>query len=32
MEGGQITQSLCMGVVSHGYGGLGGDRDGGGGW
>ena len=28
MEGGRVSHSWCMGVVSHGYGGLGGGRDG----
>ena len=32
VEGGQVSHSWWMRVVSHGYGGLGGDRDGGGGW
>ena len=32
MEGGQFSDSWCMGVVSHGYGALGIGRDGGGGW
>ena len=31
-EGGRVSHSLCLCVVSHGYGGLGGGRDGGGGW
>ena len=29
IEGGQLIHSWCMCVVSHGYGGLGGGRDGG---
>ena len=29
-EGGGVSHSWCMSVVSHGYGGLGGGRDGGG--
>ena len=32
VEGGQVSHIWCIGVVSHGYGGLGGGRDGGGGW
>ena len=32
VEDGRDSGSVCMCVVSHGYGGLGGDRDGGGGW
>ena len=32
VEGGRVSHSWCMVVVSHGYGGLGGGRDGGGGW
>ena len=32
MEGGQVSHSWSMGVVSRRYGGLGGGRDGGGGW
>ena len=32
MEGGQVTHCWCMCVVGHGYGGLGGDRNEGGGW
>ena len=32
VEGGRVSHSLCMCVVSRGYGGLGGGRDGGGGW
>ena len=32
VEGGRVSHSLCMGVVSQVYGGLGGGRDGGGGW
>ena len=32
VERGRISQSWCMYVVSHGCGGLDGDRDGGGGW
>ena len=32
MEGGRVCRSWCMCVVSHGYGGLGWVRDGGGGW
>ena len=32
VEGERVNHSWCMGVVGHGYGGLGGDRDGGGGW
>ena len=32
MEGGRVSHSRCMGVVSLGYGGLGGVIDGGGGW
>ena len=31
MEGGRVNHSKCMCVVSHGYYGLGGGRDGGGG-
>ena len=31
VEGGRVSQGWCMCVVSHGYGGLGGGRDGGGG-
>ena len=27
VEGGQVSHSWCMCVVSHGYGGLGGGRD-----
>ena len=29
MEGGRVSHNWCMGVVSHSYGGLSGDRDGG---
>ena len=32
MEGGRVNHSWCMAVDSHGYGGLGRGRDGGGGW
>ena len=32
MEGGRVDGSWLMGVVSHGYGGLGGGRNGGGAW
>ena len=32
VEGGRVNHSWCMCVVSHGYGGLSGDKDGGGGW
>ena len=32
MEGGQVSHWWCTCVVSHGNGGLGGSRDGGGGW
>ena len=32
MEGGRVSHSWCMCVVGHGYGGLGGGMDGGGGW
>ena len=32
VEGGTVGHSWCMCVVSHGYGGLGGGMDGGGGW
>ena len=32
MEGGLVSYSWCMCVVSYGYGGLGGGRDGSGGW
>ena len=32
MEGGLVSPCWCMCIVSHGYGGLGGSRDGGGGW
>ena len=32
VEGGRVSHSWCMGVVSHGYGRLGGGSDGGGGW
>ena len=32
VEGERVNHSWCMGVVGHGYGGLGGDRDEGGGW
>ena len=32
MEGGQLSHSWCMCAVSYGYGGFGGDMDGGGGW
>ena len=31
VEGRRVNHSWCMGVVSDGYGGLGGGRDGGGG-
>ena len=31
VEGGRVSHSWCMCVVSHGYGGFGGGRDGGGG-
>ena len=31
MDGGQVSRSWCAGVVGHSYGGLGGDRDVGGG-
>ena len=32
VESGRVSHSWCRCVVSHGYGGLGGGRDGGGGW
>ena len=32
VEGGRVSRSWCMGIVSDGYGGLGGSMDGGGGW
>ena len=32
VEGGQVNHNWCMCVVSHGYGGLGGGRDGVSGW
>ena len=32
VERGRVSHSWCLGVVSHGYDGLGGDRDGDGGW
>ena len=32
VEGEQASHSWCMCVVSHGFGGLGGGRDGGGAW
>ena len=32
VEGGQVSYSWCMCAVSHGCGGLGVGRDGGGGW
>ena len=32
MEGGRVSHTWCVCVVSHGYVGLGGGRDGGGGW
>ena len=32
VDGVRVSHSWCMCVVSHGYGGLGGDMDGGGGW
>ena len=32
VEGERVNHSWCMGVVCHGYGGLSGRRDGGGGW
>ena len=32
VEGGRVSHSWCMSVVSHGYGVLGGVRDGGGEW
>ena len=32
VEGGRANCDECICVVSHGYGGLGGGRDGGGGW
>ena len=32
MEGGRVNNSWCNGVFSHGYGGLGGSRDGVGEW
>ena len=32
MDGGRVSHSWCMGVVSHGYGGLGVGKNGGGGW
>ena len=32
VEGGRVSHSWCMCVVDHGYDGLGGGMDGGGGW
>ena len=32
VESGRVCHSWCMCVVGHGYGGLGGGRDKGGGW
>ena len=32
VEGGGVSHTWCMGVVSHEYGGMGVGRDGGGGW
>ena len=32
VEGGRVSHSWCMSVVSHRYDGLGADRDGDGGW
>ena len=32
VEGGRVSHSWCMSVVSHGYGGLVGGIDGAGGW
>ena len=32
VEGGRVSHSCCMCVVGHGFGGLGGGRNGGGGW
>ena len=32
VEGGRVSHSWCLCVISYGYGGFGGGRDGGGGW
>ena len=32
VEGGRVSHSWCLCIVNHGYGGLGGGRDGCGGW
>ena len=32
VEGGRVSHSCCMCVIGHGYGRLGGGRDGGSGW
>ena len=32
VDGGRVNRSCCIGIVSHGYDGLGGGRDGGDGW